>query len=249
MYLPSADQLTGHLPSLVGDQQFLTVAAARRRLVEIEAARALGVERDPLAVRRPDQPVFVRDVRVEPRAASGRDVIEPEVARPGHFVEHCHGDLLVVGREFQVAHVGQLADHAQLLAGPVHPHELRTDHPTGPLRCRHAHAGTARQTPISTPRGLFISRTRRRSGVIRDVARRDVQLQRADHRSSSSSSFGFSPSYLIGENASATSACFRPAASFVMMTTDRLRAVRWRLIAALTCSTRQLLQPLAHVRR
>jgi hypothetical protein len=52
--------------------------------------------------------------------------------------------------------------------------------------------------------------------------------------SSSSKACGLLASYLIGENASLTSACFNPAASLVMITTDRFLADRCFLMAALT---------------
>ena len=64
----------------------------------------------------------------------------------------------------------------------------------------------------------------------RDVRRGYAELQRADHLILVEQRLvGLSPSYLIGENASDTSACFRPAASFVMITIDRLSRVEMPL--------------------
>src|SRR5947209_434759 len=73
-------------------------------------------------------------------------------------------------------------------------------------------------------------------GVIRMLLAGTFSLSAPITLSSSRSACGFSPSYSIGENASAASACFNAGASFATITIERRSAERCLLIAALTSS-------------
>src|SRR6185312_7374195 len=70
-------------------------------------------------------PVFVGEILVEtlPRLSFG--VVHPQLAQAGLIVQHRGGDLLSIGRELDVAEVGEPRHARQLPAGAIDPHELR----------------------------------------------------------------------------------------------------------------------------
>ena len=86
------------------------------------------------------------------------------------------------------------------------------------------------------------------AGVIVTASGEIPSLRAPMTLSSSSSSCGFSPSYLIGENASETSLSRSPCASFVMMTICEVLGRQVLADRAVDVLARELRQPLAHGR-
>src|SRR5262249_4201360 len=124
-----------------------------------------------------------------------------------------------------VAVVGQRADRALLDARAVHPRELGSHQPRGRLRAQHAPRGHRRDADAGQHRSGHFANTSA-IGVTVTCEAGMLSFSAPITRSSSSSGLSFAPSYLIGENPSATSACFSPCASFAMITIERFSAFR-----------------------